>query len=92
MSLKWFPEVSKNFINNFSGTKKFVDAVNGSNSNNGNTEAAAYQTLPYAQSETSGIGTAVMYVINPGTYNLTAISAPGPQGTGSAAFYRQQLT
>jgi hypothetical protein len=71
MAREYFPTASRSFINAFSGTKKHIDAVNGSNSNNGNTEATAYQTIAYAQSQTSGISTAVMYVILPGTYTLT---------------------
>lgn len=71
MAREYFPTASRSFITAFSGTKKHVDAVNGSNSNNGNTEATAYKTIAYAQSQTSGISTAVMYVILPGTYTLT---------------------
>lgn len=73
MSLNAFPAVSQSFINSFTGTRKFVDITNGSNTNNGDTEATAYQTLAHAQSQTAAINTAVMYVINPGTYNLTSV-------------------
>ena len=66
-----FGEVATNFINTFSGTKKFIDITNGSDGNNGDTDAAAYRTLAYAQAQTAAIGTAVMYVIKPGVYDLT---------------------
>jgi hypothetical protein len=82
MSLNAFPAVSQSFINSFTGTRKFVDITNGSNTNNGDTEATAYQTLAYAQSQTSAINTAVMYVINPGTYNLTAVEVSGFASAG----------
>jgi hypothetical protein len=68
-----FGPVATNFINTFSGTKKYIDITNGSDSNNGDTDAAAYQTLAYAQAQTAAIGTAVMYVIKPGVYTLTPV-------------------
>ena len=71
----WFPDIYQTLINNFSGTKKYIDASVGSNSNDGNSETSAYSTIEYAQSQTSGVSTAVMYVINPGTYNLTPVIA-----------------
>jgi len=73
-----FTGAAKVFIRSFSGDKKYIDITNGSDSNSGDTEANAYQTLGYAQAQTSGIGTAVMYVIKPGVYNLTPV-AIGPQ-------------
>ena len=86
MSLSNFPLAHQNFILSFSGTVKYVDIVNGLDSNNGDTGATAYRTLEHAQSTTSAISTAVMYVINPGTYDLQAAAVSGPQGTSSAAF------
>lgn len=86
-TLRWFPEVSRNFVNSFSGTIKYVDADNGSNSNGGDTISAAYQTIEYAQSQTSAISTAVMYVINPGTYTVTPVTS----GSSSAAIYDGNL-
>jgi hypothetical protein len=86
VSLSNFPLAHQNFILSFSGTVKYVDIVNGSDSNNGDTSTTAYRTLEHAQSTTSAINTAVMYVIFPGTYNLTAVAVSGPQGPSSAAF------
>lgn len=71
MALRWFPDSYKTLINNYAGTKKFVDATNGSDSNDGNTEATAYATLAYCQSQISGNTAAIMIVVNPGTYDLT---------------------
>jgi len=73
-----FSEAAKVFINSFSGDKKYIDITNGSDSNNGDTDATPYQTLGYAQAQTASIGTAVMYVIKPGVYNLTPVTV-GPQ-------------
>lgn len=73
-----FGSVATSFINSFSGDKKYIDITNGSDSNNGDTDATAYQTLSYAQSQTAAIGTAVMYVIKPGVYDLTPVTV-GPQ-------------
>jgi hypothetical protein len=78
MALNWFPDIYQTLINNFSGTKKYIDASVGSNSNDGNSETSAYSTIEYAQSQTSGVSTAVMYVINPGTYNLTPVNLASP--------------
>jgi len=69
-----FSEAAKVFINSFSGDKKYIDITNGSDSNNGDTDATPYQTLGYAQAQTASIGTAVMYVIKPGVYNLTPVT------------------
>lgn len=77
MALNAFPFVAKSFINSYSGTVKYVDIANGSDSNSGDTEATAYQTLGHAQSETSAINTPVMYVINPGIYTLTNVTLSG---------------
>lgn len=71
MALRWFPDSYKTLINNYAGTKKFVDATNGSNSNNGDTEATAYATLEYCHTQISGNTSAIMIVVNPGTYDLT---------------------
>ena len=79
-----FGPVATNFIDTFSGTKKYIDITNGSDSNNGDTDAAAYQTLAYAQAQTAAISTAVMYVIKPGVYDLTpvVVQAAYPQSAG----------
>ena len=42
-----FGSVATSFINSFSGDKKYIDITNGSDSNNGDTDATAYQTLGY---------------------------------------------
>lgn len=82
--LPGFGSTATTFINSFSGGKKYIDITNGSDSNNGDTDATAYQTLGYAQAQTSGIGTAVMYVIKPGVYNLTPALIPAVTGSHSS--------
>ena len=79
-----FGPVATNFIDTFSGDKKYIDITNGSDSNNGDTDATAYQTLSYAQSQTASIGTAVMYVIKPGVYDLTPVLIPAVTGSHSS--------
>lgn len=79
-----FGSVATSFINSFSGDKKYIDITNGSDSNNGDTDATAYQTLSYAQSQTASIGTAVMYVIKPGVYTLTPVLIPAVTGSHSS--------
>ena len=79
-----FSEAAKAFINSFSGDKKYIDITNGSDSNNGDTDATAYQTLGYAQAQTAAINTAVMYVIKPGVYDLTPALIPAVTGSHSS--------
>ena len=73
-----FGSVANSFMNSFSGDKKYIDITNGSDSNDGDTDSTAYQTLGYAQAQTAAISTAVMYVIKPGVYTLTPVTV-GPQ-------------
>jgi hypothetical protein len=70
---RFFPDVYFNLINNYTGTKKYIDGTNGSNSNNGDTVSTAYATIDYAiTSNTSS--TPTMFIILEGTYTMTAVS------------------
>jgi len=53
---------------------RYVDSVNGSNSNNGLTQGSAWQTYNYAHTQIVNITTPVMLVILPGVYTTTSIS------------------
>ena len=68
-----FPLVYQALIDGFSGTKKYIDGVNGSNSNNGDTVNTAYATIDYAITANTS-ATATMFVIAEGTYTMTAVS------------------
>jgi hypothetical protein len=65
------PQPYKQLIQNYTGSKKYVDSVNGSDSNNGNTYATAYATLTHCHTQLSGVSTPTMIILAPGTYDTT---------------------
>lgn len=75
------PQPYKDLIQNYTGSKKYVDSVNGSDSNNGNTYATAYATLTHCHTQLSGVSTPTMIILAPGTYDTT----PGYLENSSAA-------
>jgi hypothetical protein len=79
--LNW-PTAYSNLINGFSGTKYYIDAVNGNDSNSG-TIAAPLKTMGQFVTLTNSTSGSIMAVLYPGTYNQTALSVNG----GSVCFY-----
>lgn len=73
-----FPSSYQSLISGFSGTKKYINGVDGSNSNSGDTIYAAYATIDYAISA-NPTATPTMFVIAEGTYTVTTF------GTNSTA-------
>ena len=65
------PQSYQALIDNYTGSKKYVDSVNGSDSNNGNTYATAYATLTHCHTQLSGVATPTMIILAPGTYDTT---------------------
>jgi hypothetical protein len=63
-----------NLINTWTNDIRYVDATNGSNTNNGLSQGTAWQTYNYAHSQIENITTPVMLVIAAGVYTATSIS------------------
>jgi hypothetical protein len=70
---KFFPDVYYTLITDYTGTKKYIDATDGSNSNSGNEINAAYATIDYAISQNT-TATPTMYIILEGTYSITSVA------------------
>lgn len=73
LATRFFPDVYFTLIEGFTGTKKYIDGANGSNSNNGDTVSSAYATIDYALTANTS-ATATMFIILEGTYTMTAVS------------------
>ena len=80
--LVW-PTAYTDLMNNFSGTKYYIDAVKGSDSNNGLSVGTAVKTIGQFVTLTNTTNASIMAIILPGTYNPTAISVSG----GSVSYY-----
>jgi hypothetical protein len=64
------PQSYNDLISNYTGSKKYVDDVNGLDSNDGNTSGTAYKTLTYCNAQLSSNSAAFMIIIEPGTYDM----------------------
>ena len=83
--LVW-PTAYTDLMNNFSGTKYYIDAVNGSDSNNGLSVGTAVKTIGQFVTLTNTTNASIMAIILPGTYNPTAINVH-LVGYGSVCYY-----
>jgi hypothetical protein len=79
LSTHYFPDAYDDLVDNFTGTKKYIRATGGSDSNNGNSVDTAYATIGYALAQNTS-ATPTMFVILEGTYTLTPTSG----GNGAA--------
>jgi hypothetical protein len=68
-----FPDIYYTLITDYAGTKKYIDAADGSDSNNGNSVSDAYATIDYAISQNT-TATPTMYIILEGTYSITSVA------------------
>ena len=69
MNVNSFPSAYKTLIDNFSGTKYYLDAINGSDSNNGTSPSTPWKTYSYAEGQTNASSSAIMFVIDQGVYD-----------------------
>jgi hypothetical protein len=68
MNLGVFPSSYVSLINSSTDTKYYIDAVNGSNSNDGTSIATPWQTYAYAFDQTKNVTSAIMFIFAEGTY------------------------
>ena len=74
--LNYFPSAYRTLISEFSGTKKYIWARTGSDSNNGDSISTAYATIQYAIDQNQVPIDAMMFIIGPGTYVAETLFVP----------------
>jgi hypothetical protein len=90
-NLQYFSVPYQTLINTSVATKRYVDAANGSNSNNGTSETSAWLTFDYALSQTAATTSEVMIIVNPGTYTVTASAAASASYLFSDGNYARKI-
>lgn len=73
MNVNNFPTAYLTLINSFSGTKYYLDAINGSDSNNGTSPSTPWKTYTHAEGQTNSISSAIMFVMDSGVYDHSVV-------------------